>query len=69
MKEKIKRIISILAGVILLPLLIYLFIPRIIELPKLDYSSAKTIGVLFFDVLFLILIIWVIKRIYKEIKG
>lgn len=49
MKEKIKRIISILAGVILLPLLIYLFIPKIIELPELDYSFAETMGVLFFD--------------------
>jgi len=68
MKEKIEKIINILAGVILLPLLIFLFTPRIIELPRLDYSSAETMGVLFFDTVFLILIIWVVKHLYKEIK-
>jgi len=68
MKEKIKKTINILTGIILLSLLIYLFIPRIIELPKLDYSSAETMGVLFFDVVFLILIIWIVKNLHKEIK-
>jgi formate-dependent nitrite reductase membrane component NrfD len=64
----IKEKLNILAGVILLPLLIYLFVPRIIELPRLDYSSGETMGVLFFDIVFLILIIWVAKYLYKEIK-
>jgi hypothetical protein len=68
MKEKIKKTINILAGVISLTLLICLFIPNIIEFPKLDYSSAETIGFLFGDIAFLILIIWIVKKIYKEIK-
>ncbi len=68
MKEETKKKINIVAGFILLPLLIYLLIPKIIELPKLDYSSAETMGLLFFDAVFLILIIWVGKKLYKNIK-
>ncbi len=68
MKKETKKKINIVAGFIVLALLIYLLVPRIIELPKLDYSSAETMGLLFFDAVFLILIIWVIKQLYKNIK-
>lgn len=68
MKEKIKRKINVGVGFIILVLLIYLFIPRIIELPELDYSSAETMGILFFDAAFLILIIWVVKRLCKNFR-
>ncbi len=68
MKEETKKKINIVAGFIVLALLAYLLIPRIIELPKLNYSSTETIGVLFFDTVFLILIVLVVKKLYEKIN-
>lgn len=68
MKGNIRKIFNIVAGIVLLLLLVYSFIQGLIEVPKLDYSSAETPGVLLVDVIILILIILVVKNLCKEIK-
>lgn len=65
-KPKIKSIFQIIAGIIVLILIIPIFIDG---LSNLSFSGGlEMVGYIFGEILFLILIIIIVKKIYKEIQ-
>ena len=67
MNPKTKSIIQIIAGILILIILFPVFLQNIFNI-DISLENPEFIGEIFFNILFLALLIWVGKKTYQEFK-